>query len=86
MKAAYVKSPYQFEIREFEDQTIGDDKIRVKIKACGICGTDLHTAATEAKDWRPLGHEIAGIVEQVGSHVDNVKPGQEIGGESVSGD
>ena len=78
MKAAYLKSPYQFEIRNFENQTLGDDQILVKVKACGVCGTDLHSAATHAEDWKPFGHEIAGIVENVGKHVKNVKPGQKV--------
>ena len=78
MKAAYLKSPFQFEIRTFEEQLPDEDQIRVKVKACGVCGTDLHSAATSAPDWKPFGHEISGIVEEVGKHVDNVKAGQKV--------
>lgn len=82
MKAAYLKSPFQFEIREFEKEPVGDNQILVKVKACGICGTDLHSAATDAKEWKPFGHEIAGIVEDIGKNVDNVKAGQKVALES----
>lgn len=78
MRAAYVKAPYQFEIREFDRREITEDEVLVKVKACGICGTDLSTAATEAADWQPFGHEIAGIVEKKGKHVSNVKIGEKV--------
>lgn len=78
MRAAYVKAPYQFEIREFDMREITEDEVLVKVKACGICGTDLSTAATEAADWQPFGHEIAGIVEKKGKHVNNVRIGKKV--------
>ena len=78
MRAAYVKAPYQFEIREFDRREITEDEALVKVKACGICGADLSTAATEAADWQPFGHEIAGIVEKKGKHVNKVKIGEKV--------
>ncbi|HEX3026772.1 MAG TPA: alcohol dehydrogenase catalytic domain-containing protein [Clostridia bacterium] len=84
MKAAFVKSPFQFEIREVRLREITDDEVLVKVKACGICGSDTHTAETLADDWRPFGHEIAGIVEKTGKNIRNVKPGQSVVLESGS--
>ncbi|MFA6976191.1 MAG: alcohol dehydrogenase catalytic domain-containing protein, partial [Mesotoga sp.] len=84
MKAAFVKSPFKFEIREVDLPPLKPNDVLVKIKASGICGTDLHTARTEAKDWQSFGHEIVGIVEKVGSNVENVKFGQSVLVESGS--
>ncbi|NLG90087.1 MAG: alcohol dehydrogenase catalytic domain-containing protein [Clostridiaceae bacterium] len=82
MKSAYVKSPYQFEIRDIVLREIGPDEVLVKIKACGICGSDMHTASSQAPDWTPFGHEVAGIVEKIGHHVENIKAGDRVALES----
>lgn len=84
MKAAFVKSPYKFEIRNVQLPELKPNDVLLKIKASGICGSDLHTAKSEAEDWQPFGHEIAGVVEEVGSNVENVKKGQSILVESGS--
>lgn len=78
MKAAYVKSPWQFEVREVKLRDMGEDEVIVKVKACGICGSDLISAAGEAADWQPFGHEIAGEVVEAGRHVQNVKVGDAV--------
>lgn len=78
MKSAYVKSPYQFEIRDNVLRDIGPDEVLVEIKACGICGSDMHAAYSQAPDWVPFGHEVAGIVNKVGHHVENVKVGDRV--------
>lgn len=86
MKVAYVKAPFQFEIRDEQIRSITEDEVLIKIVACGVCGTDIHTAATEAKDWQTFGHEVAGIVEQVGKNVVNVVPGDTVTLESSTFD
>jgi L-iditol 2-dehydrogenase len=78
MLAAFVKAPFQFQLREIPVPEVRDDWVLVKVKACGICGTDLHTARSEANDWQPFGHEVAGVVAQVGAHVSTVKEGDQV--------
>jgi L-iditol 2-dehydrogenase len=78
MKAAYLKAPFEFEIRELALREPSDDEILVKVRACGICGTDLQSAASDARQWQPFGHEIAGTVEKAGRHVTNVSPGDRV--------
>jgi L-iditol 2-dehydrogenase len=78
VKAAYVKAPFTFEVREVPLRAITEDEVLVGIKACGVCGTDMTTAASEAKEWQPFGHEISGIVEKAGSRVSTVKPGDSV--------
>lgn len=84
MLAAFVKAPFQFEVREVPVPEVRDDWALIKVEACGICGTDLHTARTEAKKWQPFGHEVAGVVAKVGRHVTNVKEGDRVALESAS--
>ncbi len=50
-----------------------------------MCGSDLHTARVAA-EFMPLGHEVAGVVEQIGPYVTNVKPGDRVVLESGSYD
>jgi alcohol dehydrogenase, propanol-preferring len=60
----------------------GPAEILIKVKACGVCHTDLHLASGE---WRfhklplILGHEAAGVVERIGTEVANFKVGDRAG-------
>eukprot|EP01102_Stenamoeba_stenopodia_P020772 TRINITY_DN8223_c0_g1_i1.p1 TRINITY_DN8223_c0_g1~~TRINITY_DN8223_c0_g1_i1.p1 ORF type:complete len:346 (+),score=54.69 TRINITY_DN8223_c0_g1_i1:123-1160(+) len=66
----------------YEPWPLGPHDCEVKITHCGICHTDVHLIDN---DWKvtmfPLvaGHEIIGIVESVGSDVENIKVGQRVG-------
>ncbi len=55
----------------------GAGEALVRIKACGVCHTDLHYREGAINDDFPflLGHEASGTVEAVGTGVDNVAPG-----------
>ncbi len=66
------------QLQEIRLPATGDDDVLVKIKAAGICHSDVHYwAGTSSVGPLPqtLGHEIAGVVEDVGSEVTVVKPG-----------
>ena len=59
-----------------------ENDILVKINACGICRTDLHVLDGELRDPKlPLvpGHQIIGVIEQLGNAVTDFKIGQRIG-------
>lgn len=61
---------------------IRDDEILVKVKACGVCRTDLHIKdgdLTHPKLPLILGHEIVGIVEETGKKVTTFKKGDRVG-------
>jgi S-(hydroxymethyl)mycothiol dehydrogenase len=55
----------------------GPGEAVVKIQACGVCHTDLHYREGGINDDYPflLGHEAAGVVEEVGPGVTDVEPG-----------
>lgn len=85
MKAIYTKGSYQFELRDITLRPLERSEVLIRVQACGLCGSDLHTARV-APEFVPLGHEVAGVVEQVGAHVTNVKPGDRVVLESGSYD
>lgn len=66
----------------FERRNPKDHDVVIDIKFCGICHSDIHTVRSE---WGPAmyplvpGHEIAGIVRQVGSKVTKYKIGDRVG-------
>lgn len=57
------------------------NKVIVNVKACGLCGTDLHIFSQGRADVvlpRIMGHELSGEVVKIGEGVSNVKPGDRV--------
>ncbi len=81
MRRAYLKAPYKVEIRNEAIGEPGAFEAQVRVMACGVCGSDVNDAETR-EEFAPFGHELAGIVEKVGSAVTNVKPGDRVAMES----
>ena len=65
------------ELRDILVPDPGPGEVLVRIKACGVCHTDLHYREGAINDEFPflLGHEASGTVEAIGDGVDNVAPG-----------
>lgn len=82
MRVAYVKAPFQFELREMEIPRPGEGQILLDVRACAVCGMDMHTAALEAVEYTSFGHEIAGVVLETGSGVHRLQPGDKVAVES----
>lgn len=78
MKAAYIKAPYQVQIRDVPLRAIEDDEVLVKVKACGICGTDVSSIAHHAREWEAVGHEISGVIEKVGANTKGLQIGDTV--------
>lgn len=79
MKAAFVKVPFQVEIRDIPMPEIGPEEVLIRVKACGICGTDLHFARDLAKDAAmPLGHEFMGVIERAGAGAQEFSSGEQV--------
>jgi L-iditol 2-dehydrogenase len=59
---------------------INDDEVLIRIKAAGICGTDIHIFYDEYPYWPPviLGHEFSGIVEKTGKNIKIFKVGDRV--------
>lgn len=82
MKAVRLIQPGQpLEMQEIPIPTIGSRDLLVKVKAAGICHSDAHyRAGTSRVDPLPLtlGHEVAGIVEEIGAGVTSFKHGDRV--------
>lgn len=72
-------------IKSVPDPQIGPGDVLVKVEACGVCRTDIHIVDGWMKDWFNLdpfpiipGHEVVGVVEQVGSDVTRFKKGDRV--------
>jgi len=78
-KSAWVSEPRHILVRNLELREPLAYEVAVKIKACGICGTDVHFYNDlPSKVLTPLGHEVAGIVAAIGADVKNVHVGQNV--------
>jgi D-arabinose 1-dehydrogenase-like Zn-dependent alcohol dehydrogenase len=83
MKAAQVsKAGGDFEIVEREIPKPGAGQVRIKVQACGVCHSDV---LTKEGAWpgieypRVPGHEVAGIIDELGAGVSVWKKGQRVG-------
>ncbi len=80
MKAILYSAPRKFSFTDVPDPVLANDEVLLRVRACGICGTDLHIHEGEFLAKFPLipGHEFAGEVASVGSAVSNVEVGQSV--------
>jgi len=83
MRVAQVSSPgADFEIVEREIPKPAAGQVRIKVQACGVCHSDV---LTKEGLWpgiqypRVPGHEVAGIIDEVGAGVSAWKKGQRVG-------
>ena len=84
MKAVFARSPFDIQIRDVEARKPGIDEVLVRVRACGLCGTDLHFARDWQGEHQPLGHEIAAEVVEVGDGNVPYKPGDRVIVEDVA--
>ncbi|MFH1717146.1 MAG: galactitol-1-phosphate 5-dehydrogenase [Planctomycetota bacterium] len=81
MKALVHTKPYCLEYSNFPDPVPADDEVLIRVKACGICGSDVHGFTGKTGRRIPpliMGHEAAGIVEQAGKNVKGFKKGDRV--------
>jgi propanol-preferring alcohol dehydrogenase len=70
------------ELTELADPVLGADQVRVEVRACGVCRTDLHVLDGELPDPKlplVLGHQIVGRVVERGVAVRSLEVGQRVG-------
>src|SRR5215467_3951480 len=83
MKVAQISKPKAaFEIVEREIPTPAAGQVRIKVQACGVCHSDVLTKEglmPEIQYPRIPGHEVVGIVDEVGAGVSAWKKGQRVG-------
>ena len=83
MKGTYFLGNQAFETRELPAHELADDEALIRVAFCGVCGTDVHIYHGDkgSADVVPpviLGHELAGVVEKIGSRVDRLQVGDHV--------
>jgi len=81
MKAAVLTEIHKVEIKDVEKPEIKDNEVLIKVKSTGICGSDLHAYRGHHPFRKPpviLGHEVSGVVEEIGDVVNNIKNGDRV--------
>lgn len=79
MKAAFYYDKNDFRIKELPFPKIGSEEALVEVKSCGICGTDVHKAIHKTvKTPIVLGHEVSGIIVDIGKKVDKFEISDEV--------
>ena len=82
MKAVQVPKPgADFEIVERDIPEPGPGQVRIRVLACGVCHSDLFTKEGLSGISYPRipGHEVAGVIDEVGTGVQNWKKGERVG-------
>lgn len=83
MKSAVFYGRHDLRIEEHAMPFVGPKDVLIRIKACGVCGTDVHIyegdkGAAEVTPPTILGHEFSGIVEEVGAEVSAYQIGDRV--------
>jgi len=80
MKALVITGISKVELQDLEIPKYKDDEVLIKVKYCGICGSDLPRALDGGVHSFPIvvGHEFSGQIVEVGEKVKNVKVGDRV--------
>ena len=84
MKAAVIHGARDLRIEPVAEPATGAGQVMVRVRAGGICGSDLHYyqdggfGTVRVREPMVLGHEVAGVVLEVGAGVTRVAPGDHV--------
>jgi L-iditol 2-dehydrogenase len=81
MKALVLQEYNHFEYRDVPDPQIGPEDVLIRVKACGICGSDVHGMDGSTGRRIPpviMGHEAAGIIAETGANVTDWQKGDRV--------
>lgn len=81
MRIAVLRGPERFEIEETPVPTIRPDEVLVRVVASGVCASELErwTDGPAAGEALHLGHEVSGVVTEVGAEAGGVAVGDRVG-------
>jgi threonine dehydrogenase-like Zn-dependent dehydrogenase len=86
MKAAVFHGPRDVRVEEVPAPVMLDGDVLIRVRACGICGSDLHTykhglfldLGVPINSGRVLGHEFSGDIEEIRGEVEGLKVGDRV--------
>lgn len=82
MKALFYEGNHSFTIKTTEKQPLQKGEVRLKMAYVGVCGTDVHIyhgkMDARVKPPQIIGHEVSGVIEEVGEGVTDWKVGENV--------
>lgn len=81
MKALLLTAPSKLEFTDFAEPVPADDEVLLRIRACGICGSDIHGWDGSTGRRRPpliMGHEASGEIVATGPRVERWRVGDRV--------
>lgn len=80
MKALVVEGVRQLAYKDVPVPSVKDDEVLVRVRACGICGSDIPRATDNGVHYYPIiiGHEFSGEIAALGSSVKDLAIGQRV--------
>ncbi len=78
MLACLLKSPGQLSVEEVAVPKVSEGDVLLRMKASGICGTDIEKVRGALGPSGILGHEVSGVVEEVGEAVEEISRGDRV--------
>ena len=83
MKSAVFYGKHDLRVEEYAQPEVGPEDVLIQVKACGICGTDVHIyegdkGAAEVTPPTILGHEFSGVVVKTGDKVTEYRAGDRV--------
>jgi L-iditol 2-dehydrogenase len=75
MKVGLLAEPHRFIVEERPIPDVGPGEVRIRVAACGICGTDLHAyVGHKPTGWKivypfQMGHELSGVIDALGPDI-----------------
>ena len=82
MDALVIHAPGDLRVEDVETPPVGPQQLRVRVRAGGICGSDLHYfqhggfGTVRIQQPMVLGHEVAGVIEEAGAAVRRLRAGR----------
>ena len=80
MKQSVLVGPRKSKIMDMPIPEVGPNDVLIKVKACGVCASELAVWQGNGKYPAKIGHEIVGDIAKVGSMVEGLKPGMRVTG------
>ena len=80
MKAGVLFSKGDIRYADWPDPEVKAGQVRIKVMACGICGSDVPRVHGDEAHFFPivLGHEFSGVIDEVGAGVENLTVGDHV--------
>jgi 2-desacetyl-2-hydroxyethyl bacteriochlorophyllide A dehydrogenase len=78
MKAAVLHGAGDIRVEEVSEPIAEPGGVVIKVKSCGICGSDLHGYRHGGRDGMRFGHEFSGDIVEIGEGVAGVKEGDRV--------